>query len=113
MMVMASDICKFILKASDIGGTYNLTDGYHPSFFELSNQIAFQLGKKNVFNLPKIFVKILAFIGDIIGNKFPINSTKLSKITSTLTFDDSKARMAFGWESTPILKSFKISKNDQ
>jgi hypothetical protein len=34
----------------------------------------------------------------------------LSKITSTLTFDDSKARMTFGWNPSPVLESFKIKK---
>jgi hypothetical protein len=34
------------------------------------------------------------------------------KITSTLTFDDSKARNAFGWKPTPVLEGFKIIKDD-
>jgi nucleoside-diphosphate-sugar epimerase len=109
-MVLASDVAKHILKLAEIGGTYNLTDGYHPNFNELSHCIAKQINKNNLPNLPMLFAKILAFIGDTGVPKFPINSNKLNKITSTLTFDDSKARKAFGWNPTPVLKEFKIDK---
>jgi nucleoside-diphosphate-sugar epimerase len=108
-MVLASDVARCILKASEIGGIYNLTDGYHPTFNELSSTISLQLGRKFVPNLPLFFAKILAKIGDLIGDNFPINSIKLSKITSPLTFDDSKARKAFGWNPSLVLEGFKIS----
>jgi hypothetical protein len=32
----------------------------------------------------------------------------LSKITSTLTFDDSKARIAFGWNPNPVIENLKL-----
>ena len=107
-MVLASDIAKSIIEVAKIGGTYNLTDGYHPSFSELSQYIAKQLNREIVPNLPKFIAFFIAKIGDIIGHNFPINSNKLMKITSTLTFDDSKARKAFGWSPTPVLTGFKI-----
>jgi nucleoside-diphosphate-sugar epimerase len=110
-MVLASDIAKFILKAAEVGGTYNLTDGIHPTFNELSNNISRQFSKSFVPNMPLFIANVLAKIGDILGNAFPINSNKLSKITSTLTFDDSKARAAFGWNPTPVLESFKLLEN--
>jgi nucleoside-diphosphate-sugar epimerase len=111
-MVLASDVSKHIYKISQIGGIYNLTDGVHPTFNELSNNISRQLGKKFVPNLPLHFAKILSKFGDIFGDSFPINSNKLSKINSNLTFDDAKARIAFGWEPTPVLKGFKLYEND-
>lgn len=111
-MVLVSDIAKFILKAAEIGGTYNLTDSIHPSFNELSQNIANQLGKSYVPNLPKLVAYILAKVGDIFGTSFPINSEKLSKITSTLTFDDSKAKNAFGWEPMSVIKEFNILADD-
>ncbi len=107
-MVLATDVSKFILKASEVGGIYNLTDGYNPSFYELSNFISAQMGKKNIHNMPYIIAKLIAFFGDGLGKDFPMNSTKMKKITSTLTFDDSKARLAFGWNPNPILNDFKI-----
>ncbi|MBC7915293.1 MAG: hypothetical protein H7Y07_14350 [Pyrinomonadaceae bacterium] len=48
-------------------------------------------------------------MGDILGKRAPINSVKLKKITSDLTFDDSKAREILGWNPTPVLKGFKVS----
>lgn len=107
-MVLAADIAKCILKVAEVGGTYNLADGCHPSFSELSRCIARQMGKKFVPNLPMFVVNMLAFIGDKLVPKFPINSCKVMKITSSLTFNDSKARKAFAWNPTPVLKGFKI-----
>lgn len=111
-MVLASDVAQCILKVSEIGGIYNLTDDYHPTFSELSRLISLQLGKKFVPNMPLFFAKVLAKIGDLIGDKFPINSNKLSKIMSPLTFDDSKARKAFGWNPSLVIEGFKIEDND-
>ncbi len=110
-MVLASDVAKFILKASEIGGIYNLSDGYHPTFNELSKNIARKMGKSYVPNLPKLFAYVLAKFGDHLGDKFPLNSDKFLKITSTLTFDDNKARMAFGWDPFPVLDYFKIQQD--
>ena len=108
-MVLASDIAKYLLKASEIGGTFNLTDGYHPSFFELSENISRQLVKNRPKNLPFWLANCIARTGDLFGDKAPLNSAKLYKITSDLTFDDTKAREAFGWDPTPVLEGFKIS----
>ncbi len=108
-MVFIDDISKYILKAAQIGGVYNLTDGYHPSFLEISNLISKQLNKNNSFNIPIWVAMIISYIGDLLGNKAPINTKKLNKIVSSLTFDDEKARKAFGWMPTPVLKVFKIN----
>jgi nucleoside-diphosphate-sugar epimerase len=108
-MVLAEDVAKFMLKVAEVGGIFNLTDGYHPNFNELSNLIAEQLGKNKPYHLPLTFARLAAKIGDIFGSKAPINSDKLQKITSNLTFDDSKARAAFGWDPTPVLEGFKIN----
>ena len=110
-MVLASDVAKFILRAAEVGGIYNLTDGIHPTFNDLSKSISRNLDKSFVPNMPLFIAKVIAKIGDIVGNAFPINSDKLSKITSTLTFNDSKARNAFGWNPTPVLEGFKRHKD--
>lgn len=107
-MVLADDVSKVLLKVAAIGGVYNLTDGYHPSFYEVSHLINKQLGKDKVNNMPIWVAKIFAFFGDMIGSNFPINSDKLNKLNATLTFDDSKARQTFGWSPKSVLKEFKI-----
>jgi nucleoside-diphosphate-sugar epimerase len=107
-MVLAEDVARSILKVAEIGGIYNLTDGYHPSFQELSKHISIQLGKGKPLNMPLWLARIIAKFGDLLGSKAPLNSNKLKKITSDLTFDDSKARETFGWDPTPVLEGFTI-----
>jgi len=108
-MVLADDISSVLLTVAEVGGVYNLTDGYHPNFYELSHLISKQLGKDKVNNMPFWIAKIFAFFGDTIGFKFPINSDKLNKLNTSLTFDDTKARESFGWNPQAVLKRFKIN----
>lgn len=104
-MVLADDVARFIPLIAPIGGTYNLTDGVHPSFAALSYVIA----KKKMYNLPMNVAKIIGYIGDIFGGSVPINSLKIKKITSDLIFEDSKAR-ELGWNPQSVLEYLK--KND-
>ena len=108
-MVLAEDVASHIIQAAKVGGIYNLTDGYHPSFNELSRYIADQLGLSKIYSLSKNFAKFLAIIGDIIGDKFPLNTNKFEKITSSLTFDDTKARNNFGWNPKQVLNNFIVN----
>ena len=105
-MVLAEDVANFIPKIATRGGTYNLTDGFHPTFFELSSAIAKQLKKSRPMNMPLIAAKTIGLMGDFLGSKAPINSLKLKKITADLTFDDSKAR-AKGWKPRRVLDWYK------
>lgn len=105
-MVSRMDVARIIPKALEVGGVYNLTDGYHPSFAELSELFSRQLNKKIPVNIPSWLATALSRIGDILGSNAPINSDKLKKITSDLTFDDSKARKFLGWQPTPVLNEF-------
>lgn len=104
-MVIAQDVACIIPKAFSTEGTYNLTDGFHPSVSDLSRKIALQLGKHQSINIPAWSAVILAKAGDLLGRKFPFNSVKLNKLTSDLTFDDSKARTTLGWAPNPVLES--------
>lgn len=106
-MVLAQDVAKFISIVAPIGGVYNLTDGVHPDFRELSTAITISKKKSLPFNLPLRIAKILGYFGDMLGNKAPINSVKLNKIISTLTFDDSKARSIHNWKPESVLEYLK------
>lgn len=105
-MVLAEDVSNFIPKIATIGGTYNLTDGHNPSFFELSTVIAKQFQKSTPMSMPLIFAKTIGLLGDFLDSEAPINSLKLKKITADLTFDDSKAR-AMGWSPSSVLDWYK------
>jgi nucleoside-diphosphate-sugar epimerase len=98
-MVLAEDVARFIPIIAPIGGTYNLTDGNHPTFKDLSIAIA----KKNIVNIPLLLGILIAKAGDLFGSKAPLNSIKIKKITCDLTFDDSKARNK-GWEPKSVLE---------
>ena len=101
-MVLAQDVVKFIPQVSQIGGVYNLTDGYHPSFKELSHALA----KKQVLSLPLPIANIFGKIGDLFGDRAPLNTRKILKLTRDLTFDDSKASK-IGWNPRSVLDFIK------
>ncbi|MFC3197091.1 NAD-dependent epimerase/dehydratase family protein [Parapedobacter deserti] len=102
-IVWAEDIAKIMPVLIEKGGIYNITDGHHPSFGELEQTIAQALNKRKPLSTPYWFAKILALAGDIIGSPSPINSNKLLKMTSSLTFDDTKAQTILNWKPTPVL----------
>ena len=102
-MVLATDVASFVSVVAPIGGIYNLTDGIHPSFSELSIAVS----KKKYLSLPLGFAKLCGRVGDLIGDKAPITSLKVKKITSDLTFDDSKARRLLNWKPESVLDYLK------
>lgn len=103
-VIWVEDIPQFILKVKDQGGIFNLTDNYHPTFGELELSISKNLGKSKPLNIPLTLAKVIAFFGDFLGGKFPVNSDKLNKITSTLTFSTQKAMLSTDWKPTQVLK---------
>ena len=108
-IVMASDIASLVGQFTEEtpAGIYNLTDGRHPSFKELELLISRQLNKKTPMSLPYWVAILLGKIGDIFSF-FPINSLTVAKITSSLTFDDTKARKALNWKPVEVKEAFKI-----
>jgi len=108
-IVWAEDIADIIPVLAEVGGIYNITDGIHPSFKELEIVISKALSKSPPVAIPMVLAKLLGGIGNILGSKFPINSNKLDKITSTLTFDDTKARNMLTWKPSSVLE--KLSKS--
>lgn len=106
-MVLVEDVAAFIPRVALVGGKYNLTDGFHPNFRELSIVISKQKNKKKPINLPLVVVQGMGLVGDLLGNRAPINSHKVQKITSDLTFDDAKARKQLRWNPHPVLEYLK------
>lgn len=102
-IIWAEDIVTILPKLIERGGIYNLTDRYHPCFRELETGISNALGKRKPRNIPVWLAKCLGYAGDLLGRKFPINSDKLKKITSSLTFDDTKAVNELNWRPSTVL----------
>lgn len=104
-MVLAVDVASLISKLKVVSGTFNLTDGHHPSLAELDTSIAKTMSKK-VKSIPEWALKVIAKIGDVIP-KFPFNTLKLKKMTSSLTFDNRLAVTKLGWSPQSVLKEFQ------
>lgn len=106
-MVFASDVAAFIPKITKIGGIYNLTDGVHPSFKELSDRIAAFYQLKKPMAIPYPIVWCMAIAGEVIQTitrkKMPINKRQFTKMTKPLTFNDKKAR-TLGWNPKSIIE---------
>lgn len=103
-MVLAADVAKLIPTLTKKSGTYNLTDGYHPTFGELEGAISDLYKVKIRIKLSLASSKLLGKIGDYLPF-FPINSSVVDKICNDLTFDDSKARKELSWNPQPVLNS--------
>ncbi len=108
-ILMAEDIGKLVPRVASQGGIYNVCDNGHPSFRELDELISVQLTKKSFpHNIPYWVAKSIALAGDCLGKRAPINSLKLSKITKTLTFDNTRARQELDWNPLNVLEHFNI-----
>jgi len=107
-VLMVQDIAKLIPLLAEKGGIYNVCDSEQPTFRDLEKTITLQLGKSLPISIPYGVAKLLARIGDLLGEKSPINSSKLDKITKSLTFSNKKARTELGWEPMNVLENFKI-----
>jgi len=107
-ILMAEDIAILISKVIEKGGIFNVCDDNHPSFAELEETIAKQLNKKAPGSIPYIVAKCAALVGDLLGNNFPINSNKLKKITTSLTFSNERAKQELDWKPLDVLENFQI-----
>ena len=106
-MVLVNDVADCILFNPKGSGVFNLTDGYHPTFFELEELISKSFKKNIPINIPNWFAKFLGLVGDLLPFS-PINSDTISKITSNLTFSDEKARKELGWKPKSVIDSWKV-----
>jgi GlcNAc-P-P-Und epimerase len=105
-MVLASDVADLILhwieSPASTSGTYNLTDGHHPTFYELEERLKVHLGKTWIPTIPSFVATMLGKIGDRLSF-FPVNTGTIQKITHTFTFSDEKARKELGWKPKSVL----------
>lgn len=107
-ILMAEDIAHILPLIAEKGGVYNVCDTYQPTFGQISESVASQLGKSKPISIPYWMAWCMAKVGDLLGPKAPINSAKLTKITESLTFSNDKARKELGWEPLDVLMNYKI-----
>ena len=107
-ILMAEDIARLVPLLEEQGGVDNVCDTRQPSFGEISMSVAQQLGKGKPLNIPYWMAWCMAKVGDLLGNKAPINTYKLEKMTKSLTFSNEKARTELGWEPLDVLTNYKI-----
>lgn len=107
-ILMADDIARILPLVAEKGGVYNVCDTFQPTFGQISESVAKQLGKGKPINIPYWMAWCMAKVGDLLGNKSPINSYKLEKMTKSLTFSNEKARKELGWEPLDVLENYKI-----
>ncbi len=105
-MVNAADVARIAPRAAQAGGIYHLTDGCHPSFRELEAGMSELAGKRAPRQIPRWVACSAARLGDIagvFGARLPLDTQVLRKMTSTLTFSDTRARDTLGWTPRPVL----------
>lgn len=107
-ILMAEDIARILPLVGEKGGVYNVCDTFQPTFGQISESIAKQLGKGKPINIPYWMAWCMAKVGDLLGNKSPINSYKLEKMTKSLTFSNEKARKELGWEPLDVLENYRV-----
>lgn len=107
-VLMVQDIANLVPLLVEKGGIYNVCDTYQPTFKELEAVICNQLNKRIPLSIPYWLAKGMAKVGDVLGEKAPINTLKLRKITESLTFSNEKAVRELGWQPMNVLENFKI-----
>lgn len=105
-MVLASDVADVMPELVGRSGTYNLSDGYHPSVAELDLAIAQQLNRK-IRTIPLKWASLLARIGDRIPGS-PFHTARLDKLSRELIFSDAKARADWGWSPQRVVDNLDI-----
>lgn len=107
-IVLVDDIVKWLPSQFGKTGVYNLTDNDNPSFNELEKVICKQLNSRNVLSIPLFFAKILGYFGDVLKLNF-VNSYRIKKMTSNLTFSTTKAIEELNWKPQKVKDKFIIN----
>ena len=107
-VLMVQDIANLVPLLVEKEGIYNVCDTHQPTFRELETVICTQLNSKIPLSIPYWLANIMAKVGDVLGEKAPINTLKLTKIAKSLTFSNEKAVRELGWQPMSVLENFKI-----
>lgn len=109
-LVWGVDVGRVLLAAARAGGIFHLTDGRHPTFREIEEAMAEALGRAAPARLPASAAWMLAAAGSALaklGLRPPYDLDRFRKMTRTLTFNDARARAAFGWNPLPVTERIR------
>lgn len=90
-----------IIRKNTPNGVYEIADDEMISTNRIIELIAGVCGRKaRLWHLPKGLVRAMAKLGDILH--LPLNSERLGKLTEDSFVDNSRLKVALGWETMPI-----------
>ena len=94
---VVEELCKRVARK----GIYPMCDDEPVSTNRLIELIAESRGKSaRLWRLPKGLMRFAAKVGDIFH--LPLNTERLSKLTEDSVVDNSKIKVAIGWDGMPI-----------
>lgn len=90
-----------IIRKNTPNGVYEIADDEMISTNRIIELIAGVCGRKaRLWHLPKGLIRAMAKVGDILH--LPLNSERLVKLTEDSFVDNSRLKVALGWETMPI-----------
>ena len=107
-VLVVEDIARLVPLLERKGGIYNVCSDDQPTFRELETIICSQFGLKRPICIPYWFARCLAYIGDLMGPNALFNTKRLIKITTSLTFNNYKAKSELGWQPLSVKENFKL-----
>jgi nucleoside-diphosphate-sugar epimerase len=110
-LVLAPDVAAILPAVAEHGGVFHLTDGHHPTFTELERTLAGAMGRRPPSRIPLRVARTAARMGDaveqLVARPMPLTTSRLQKMTTTLTFSDERARRALGWRPRRVVDHVK------
>ena len=112
-VVHASDVSAVVRKIAPVGGTYNVCDGVSPTVHDLAEALAYRMGDKRIYTISAKRAKLLARIGDFLGEKSPLNTKKLEHLTQTLTFNGDAITSVIDWTPNSVTEYLRTHNYDE
>ncbi|MBR3766337.1 MAG: NAD-dependent epimerase/dehydratase family protein [Muribaculaceae bacterium] len=113
-VVHAVDVSHVVRLISPIGGIFNVTDGAHPSVYDLAEAFAYRMGNRRIYTIPMWMARLAAKCGDVVGyNNSPITTVKLSHLTDTLTFNSDAISKVIDWTPNVVTNYLRTHNYDE
>lgn len=112
-VVHATDVSAVVKKISSVGGIYNVCDGISPTVHDLAEALAYRMGDKRIYSISMRKAKLLAKLGDLLGNILPISTEKMSHLTKTLTFNGDAITKVIDWKPNSVTEYLRTHNYDE